>query len=312
MSRRRPVLAGVAGESIFPYCNTPASRPPGEGFHVSALRLIHPRANADALLHFALMLRQRKELVLALARRDILDRYAGQVLGGIWAVANPLLLMAVYVFAFTVLFQARIGPEGSTLEYTAYILVALVPWVAMTEVIGRAPQAVTSNSNLVRQIVFPNELLPLKIVFGALPTLVLGLAVALLVCALTGHVSLAGWALLPIPIACYLLMSTGFAYLLAAFGVFVRDIKDIVGVMLSMGLFLHPILYPPGVAPPALQLLFYFSPISYVLWSLRDAAFYGGVTEPWIWIVAVVLSLAIFAVGFRVYIILQPSFGNAL
>jgi lipopolysaccharide transport system permease protein len=278
---------------------------------VSALRLIHPKANADALVHFFLMLRQRKDLVLALARRDILDRYAGQVFGGIWAVANPLILMSVYVFAFTVLFKGRVGAEGSALEYTAYILVGLVPWVAMTEVIGRAPEAVTSNANLVRQIVFPNELLPLKIAFGALPTLVLGLAVSLVVCGLTGHASL-GWALLPIPIICYFLMSTGFAYLLAAFGVFVRDMKEIVAVMLSMGLFLHPILYPPGVAPKALQLLFYFSPISYVLWIFRDAAFYGGVTEPWVWIAAVLLSLGIFALGFRVYTILQPSFGNAL
>jgi lipopolysaccharide transport system permease protein len=279
---------------------------------VSALRLIHPKANVDALIHFVLMLRQRKELVLALARRDILDRYAGQVLGGLWAIANPLLLMAVYVFAFTVLFKGRVGAEGSALEYTAYILVSLVPWVAMSEVIGRAPEAVTSNANLVRQIVFPNELLPLKITFGALPTLVLGLAVALVVCGVTGHASLKGWALLPIPIICYLLMATGFAYLLAAFGVFVRDIKEIVGVTLSMGLFLHPILYPPGLAPQALQLLFYFSPISYLLWIFRDAAFYGGVTDPWVWIVAVLLSLAIFAIGFRVYTILQPSFGNAL
>lgn len=258
------------------------------------------------------MLRQRKELALALARRDILDRYAGQFLGGLWAIANPLLLMAVYVFAFTVLFQGRLSSEGSTLEYTAYVLAGLVPWVAMTEVIGRAPAAVTSNANLVRQIVFPNELLPLKIAFGALPTLVLGLAVALFVCALSGHASVLGWALLPIPVLCHVLMSTGFAYLLAAFGVFVRDIKDVVAVMLSIGLFLHPIIYAPGVGPKALQLLFYFSPISYVLWIFRDAAFYGGVTDPWVWIAAVLLSVGIFATGFRVYTILQPSFGNAL
>jgi lipopolysaccharide transport system permease protein len=160
--------------------------------------------------------------------------------------------------------------------------------------------------------VFPNELLPLKIAFGALPTLLLGLLVTLIICALTGHASTAGWTLLPIPIICYFLMSTGFAYILAAFGVFVRDIKDVVGVWLSIGLFIHPIIYAPGMAPKALQVLFYFSPISYVLWVFRDAAFYGGVTDPWVWIGAVVLSLGIFATGFRVYTILQPSFGNAL
>jgi lipopolysaccharide transport system permease protein len=265
-----------------------------------------------AVFNFISMLRQRKELVSALARRDILDRYAGQALGAFWAISNPLLLMGVYVFAFSVLFQGRLSAEGTALEYTAYILAALVPWIAMAEVIGRAPTAVTSNTNLVKQIVFPTELLPLKIMLGAMPTLVLGLGVALLVSSLTGHASLVGWAMLPVALCCYLLMSTGFAYLLAALGVFVRDIKDVVAVMLSMGFFLHPILYGPGVPPRVLEFAFYFSPISYVLWAFRDALFYGGVTNPWIWIGAVIFSLALFATGFRVYCMLQPSFGNAL
>jgi lipopolysaccharide transport system permease protein len=265
-----------------------------------------------ALLHFFSVLQERKELISALARREILDRYAGQVLGALWAVANPLLLMGVYVFAFSTLFQSRMNPEGSTLEYTAYILAALVPWVAMTEVVGRAPTAVTSSANLVRQIVFPNELLPLKITFGAMPTLVLGLVVALLVSTITGHVSLAGCAMLPLAFGCYVFMSTGFAYLLAALGVFVRDVKDVTAVLLAMGLFLHPIIYAPDVAPSFLQVAFYFSPISYVLWAFRDAVFYGGITNPWIWVGAIILSLGIFGIGFRVYSVLQPSFGNAL
>ena len=81
---------------VSPMPARPRPPRPGKGhFNVSALRLINPQANAAALVHFFLMLRQREELVLALARRDILDRYRRQSSGGLWAIANPLLLMGV-------------------------------------------------------------------------------------------------------------------------------------------------------------------------------------------------------------------------
>jgi lipopolysaccharide transport system permease protein len=227
-------------------------------------------------------------------------------------VANPLLVMGIYVFAFAVLFRGRVSADGGGLEYTAYVLAALAPWIALTEVLGRAPMAVLGNANLVKQIVFPSQVLPLKVALGALPTLGIGLGVALLLAALAGHAHPLGWLLLPIPIAAQLLMSSGLAFLLAALGVFVRDIKDVVGVLLTVGLFLHPIVYAPGAVPRALDLLFHASPFSYLLWCYRDAVFHGAVTEPWTWLVMVLLSAAVFGLGYRVYRMLQPSFGNAL
>src|SRR5919205_2437300 len=211
----------------------------------AALKILHPRANGAAFGELSALFWRHRELVREMTRRDILDRYAGQVLGGVWAVANPLLVMGVYVFAFTVLFQGRLSAGGSGLEYTAHVLAALAPWVALTEVLGRAPAAVLGNANLVKQIVFPSQVLPIKVALGALPTLGIGLSVTLLVASLSGHAHPLGWLLLPIPIAAQLLMSTGLAFLLAALGVFVRDIKDVVGVLLSIGLFLHPVLYAP-------------------------------------------------------------------
>jgi lipopolysaccharide transport system permease protein len=278
----------------------------------AALKILHPRANTLAFSELSALSWRHKELVWEMTRRDILERYAGQVLGGVWAVANPLLIMAVYVFAFTVLFQGRLTAQGDVVEFTAYVLAGLAPWIALAEVLGRASTAVSGNASLVKQIVFPSQILPMKVALGALPTLFLGLLVTLLVAAVAGHAHVLGWVLLPIPIFCQLLMSTGFAFLLSAIGVFIRDIKDVVGVLLSIGFFLHPIVYAPGVAPRALEKLFYFSPFSYLLWCYRDAAFHGGITQPWIWLTMVLLSVGIFALGYRVYRMLQPSFGNAL
>jgi lipopolysaccharide transport system permease protein len=278
----------------------------------TALKLLDLRANVIAARELSALFWRQKELVWEMTRRDILDRYAGQVLGGIWVLANPLLIMAVYVFALAVLFRGRLSERGDVWEYVVYVLSAMAPWIAMAEVLGRAPTAIVVNANLVKQIVFPSQILPIRVAFGALPTLLISLVVVLLVSAITRHGHPMGWLLLPIPILCQLAMSTGFAFLLASLGVFVRDMKDVVGFLLSIGFFLHPIVYAPGVAPRALEAVFGLSPISYLLWCYRDAVFNGGVTNPWIWLTAILLSVGILALGYRIYRVLQPTFGNAL
>lgn len=244
--------------------------------------------------------------------RDVLDRYAGQALGAAWVIAAPLLQMCIYVFAFTVLFSSRLSADGSDAEYVSFILSAMAPWIAVTEILGRAPTIVTSSAGLVKQVVFPSEVLPLKVTLGALPTLGIGLAIVLIIAMIGGHAHPLGWLLLPIPILCLALMSAGFCYFLAALGVFLKDTKDVVGVLLSIGFFLHPIIYAPGVAPKGLQMFFYFSPISYLLWGFRDSLFYGGIVDPWIWGAMISLSCAIFVFGYRTFRMLRPVFGNVL
>jgi lipopolysaccharide transport system permease protein len=277
-----------------------------------ALKVLAPRPNLAAIREFSCLMVERWNLVYEMTCRDVLDRYAGQALGAAWVIAAPLLQMCVYVFAFSVLFSSRLSTDGSKAEYVSFILSAMAPWIAITEVLGRAPTVVTANTGLVKQVVFPSEVLPLKVTLGALPTLGIGLAVVLITAVIGGAAHPLGWLLLPVPILCLVLMSAGFCYFLAALGVFLKDTKDIVGVLLSIGFFLHPIIYSPGVAPRGLRMLFYFSPISYVLWGFRDALFYGGIVEPWIWSAMILLSCTIFLLGYRTFRMLRPVFGNAL
>jgi lipopolysaccharide transport system permease protein len=118
--------------------------------------------------------------------------------------------------------------------------------------------------------------------------------------------------LLIVAIACHLVMTAGLVYALAGIGVFIRDVRDVVAVLLSIGLFLQPIFYGPGVAPRPLELVFYLSPVSYLIWCYRDALVYGELTRPVIWLVTPVMSALLFLVGYRLYRTLQPAFGNAL
>ncbi len=220
--------------------------------------------------------------------------------------------MAIYVFAFLILFQGRLPGSSSSVSYAVFMLAGLAPWMAVQEALGRGPTAISGNANLVKQIVFPNEVLPLRVALGVLPTLGIGIIVVGMLAPIAG---LGGWLtapLLVVVIACHLIMTVGLVYLLAGIGVFIRDVRDVVTVLLSVGMFLQPIFYAPGVAPRALEAVFYLSPVSYLIWCYRDALVYGEVTRPLAWVAAPIISMLLFLVGYRLYRNLQPAFGNAL
>jgi lipopolysaccharide transport system permease protein len=251
-------------------------------------------------------------LILHMTVRELRDRYVGQMLGTLWAVCTPLLTMATYVFAFTFIFRQRLGIDDPGQGYTAYVLSGLVPWLAMADVLSRGPVAVSGSASLVKQIVFPAEVLPLKVTLASLPQLLVGLAVVLVVSAMAGHLRWHAIVLLPAALLLFVLTMAGLSYVLAAIGVFVKDVKEIITFLVSIGLFLHPILYPPALTPHWLVPVFQASPASHIVWCFRDAVFKDAVVHPWSWLVASVFAVLVFATGWRFFRMLQPSFGNAL
>jgi lipopolysaccharide transport system permease protein len=275
-------------------------------------KFLNFKANVHAGRQVAMLLRERGPLILAMTRRDIRDRYAGQALGVAWAFLSPLLIMTVYVMAFGLIFKGRIGTGDDGSAYIAYLLAGLVPWLTLQEILSRATTAVTDQANLVKQIVFPTEILPMRIAFAAFPTLAIGLLVVIPLALWSGHWSAIGlFVLLPVCLLCFVVLVTGLAFWLAAIGVFLRDIKDIVGFLMSVGLLLHPILYPPGAAPSWLEALFLASPFSYMIWCFREALV--ATPQPaWVWVIYPAVSFLLFATGWRAFRVLKPTFGNAL
>jgi homopolymeric O-antigen transport system permease protein len=292
-----------------PTLHTPASR---SSMLLTVSKILAPVPNGAALRHFLSLIRRHHELVWEMTRREMLERYTGQVLGSLWALGLPLLTMGIYVFAFLVLFRGRLPGSSSSLGYAVFVLAGLAPWMAVQEALGRGPTAISGNANLVKQIVFPNEILPLRVALGVLPTLGIGVVVVATLAPIGG---LGGWFMVPlllVVVACHLVMTAGLVYALAGVGVFVRDVRDVVTVLLSVGMFLQPIFYGPGVAPRPLEVIFYMSPVSYLIWCYRDALVYGEVTRPVVWLVTPVISVLLFLAGYRLYRSLQPAFGNAL
>lgn len=277
-----------------------------------ATRIFSPLGTVFGLRDGLLSIYRNGDLVLHMTSRELRDRYAGQMLGIAWTVGTPLLAMATYVFAFTFIFRQRLGAGDSGNSYTAYVLAGLVPWLALTDVLSRAPAAVSANASLVKQIVFPSEVLPLRVALASLPQLLVGLLVVLIIAGIAGRLHPHALVLLPTALLIYVLTTAGLSYAFAAIGVFIKDIREVVAFVLSIGLFLHPVLYSPASTPAWLSPFFNLSPASHLVWCFRDALIEDTVAHPWSWLVSSVFAAIIFATGWRFFRMLQPSFGNAL
>lgn len=269
--------------------------------------------NLDAWRQALLVLYRNKYLVLEMAKREISDRYAGQAFGMFWAIGHPAFLIGLYVFVFAFVFKQKIGGTVEMpLDYTAYLLSGLVAWLAFQESMTKSCTAITSNAALVKQVVFPLEVLPVKGVLASLfPQLVSFVVLILYVLFTHGTVHVT-YFLLPILLAMQIMAMIGLAYILSAIGAYFRDIKDFVQLFAVAGIYLMPVFYLPGWVPSLFRPLLYLNPFSYLVWCYQDVLYYGRFEHPWAWVFTCLMSPMIFVFGYRVFCKLKPGFGNLL
>ncbi len=277
------------------------------------LSAIDPRYNLQALRELAVLLIKHRTLTLEMARREITDRYAGQFFGLFWTFGHPLVLILVYVFVFRFIFTSRVGGAVAIpMDYSTYLLAGLIPWITFQEAMSKASAAIINNANVVKQVIFPTEVLPVKGVIATLFTQLVLLALLVLY-VLISHRSLPwSYALIPVLVLLQLLAMTGVSYFLAAIAPYFRDIKDFVQVFTVVGMYMMPIFYQPDSMPEAARVVLYANPFSHIIWCYQDALYFGRIAHPWSWLIVVVLSFVSFSIGYRFFRKLQPMFGNVL
>lgn len=179
-------------------------------------------------------------LIRTMVRRDILGRYRGSFGGSLWTVINPLLLMATYFFVFGVVLNR--GGESRT-DFALYFLAGMLPWLAFSEAVGRAPTVMLEHRNFVKKLVFAVETLPVNLVVSGLVSEAFAVALyCIFLLAIRHSVS---WTALWLPalLIPQALFTAGLCWFLAGLGVFVRDLGQIVGYLLTVWFFVSPICY---------------------------------------------------------------------
>jgi len=256
---------------------------------------------------------RHRRLVLEMSKRELTDKYAGQVFGWTWAVLHPIILMGVYVFVFTVVFKQGIGRTTDfPLDYTAYVVTGLVCWLNIQDSLSRSTSAVTSKSELVKQVVFPIEILPVKATLASLVPMCVSLTVLLTYIGIRFGLKPATLILGPLAVGIQFLFLTGIGYFLSSLAVFIRDVKDFVLVFLFAGVYIIPAFYLPEWTPNLFRPLLNLNPFSYLIWIFQDAFFYGHIKHPRAWVIASSLSCLSFITGQMVFNRLKSAFGNFL
>lgn len=200
---------------------------------------------------------RNRSLIRTMVRRDILGRYRGSFGGAFWTILNPLLLMLTYFFVFGVVLQARFEGDPSRAGFALYFLAGMLPWLPFSEAAGRAPSVMLEHRNFVKKLVFALETLPVNLVFSGLVSEVFALVLFLLGFFLLRGTVPASLLWLPALIVPQVLFTAGVCWFLAALGVFVRDLGQVIGFLMTLWFFLTPICYAekslPAVALPILS-----------------------------------------------------------
>jgi len=277
------------------------------------LSALNISANFRAFFELQQIFRLRGRLIYELAKRELLDRYAGQVFGMLWTIGHPLIIILIYIFIFGFVFRMRLGGSLELpLDYTSYMLAGVIPWLTFSEVMGKSSTVIINNANVVKQVVFPIEVLPIKSVLASLVTEFVLLMLLAAYTLIANHTLPRTYIFLPIMILFQTLAMIGITYLFSAIGPYFRDLKDFVQIFLSVAFFTLPILYLPEAVPRVIRPVLYANPLSYMIWCFQDVLYFGTFRHPWAWVVFISSSLVLFTFGYRAFRKLKGMFGNVL
>ena len=237
---------------------------------------------AGPLSLFAGFWRERR-LIGQLIQREVLGRYRGSMMGVAWSFLYPILMLAVYTFVFSVVFEAKWPGmlEGQSKSRFALLLfIGVIAHGLLAEAITKAPGLVVGNANYVKKVVFPLETLGWSLVgsaaFHAFVSILILLAAKLL---FEGWVPLTAWWL-PVILLPLGFFALGAAWLLAALGVFIRDIAQLSGVFATVLMFLAPVFYPIAALPEQYRPWVYANPLTVAIEQSRAALFANASPDP--------------------------------
>jgi lipopolysaccharide transport system permease protein len=255
-------------------------------------RPYRPSYPSSPLFVFGSLWRHR-ELVWEMTKRDVVGRYRGSAMGILWSFLNPLLMLAVYTFVFSVVFRTRWGDgDVSKTEFALVLFAGMIVHALFAECVNRAPALILGNVNYVKKVVFPLEILPWMAMGSALFHASISVAVLVTALALV-HVHL-NWTvvLFPIVIVPLVLLTMGVSWFFASLGVFLRDVSQTTGIITTIMLFMSPVFFPASALPEEYRVLLLLNPLTFIIEQARDVLIWGRTLDWRGWAIHVALGLA--------------------
>lgn len=261
---------------------------------------------------FASLWRNRG-LIQTSTKREVLGRYRGSALGLLWSFFNPLFMLVVYTFVFSVVFKARWNTGGnSKTEFALVLFSGLIVFNLFAECVNRAPGVILINANYVKKVVFPLEILPVVTLLSALFHGLISLSVWLLAYLVFFGLPHATVLYLPLVILPLFLLIMGLSWALSSLGVYLRDVSQFIGVITTVLMFLSPIFYPATALPEDYRHLLYLNPLTPIIEQTRDVLFWGKVPDFFMLAIYWIATLGIAWLGFLWFQKTRKGFADVL
>jgi lipopolysaccharide transport system permease protein len=260
-----------------------------------------------------LSLWRNQELISILIRREVSGRYRGSMMGILWSFFNPVIMLTIYTFVFSVVFKARWN-EGSesTTEFALILFAGLIVFNLVAECVNKSPGLILANVNYVKKVIFPLEILPVISLGSALFHAVINIAVWLIAYGIFFGFPPLTIFLAPLVIMPLLFFILGITWIFASLGVYVRDISQFVGMAMTVLMFLSPIFYPITAIPEKYRIFIEINPISPAIEQFREVLFFGNVPDLEMTLVYLISSLLVALLGFAWFQKTRKGFADVL
>ncbi len=245
-----------------------------------SLTAINPHAaQPTSLLALGKSLWRNRQLIVQMTKREVVGRYKGSAMGLAWSFLNPLFMLTVYTFVFSVIFKSRwgVGSENSKTQFAVLLFAGMIVHGLFAEVLNRAPSLILSNVNYVKKVVFPLEILPVIAMGAALFHTIVSHGVLLAAFALfNGYLH---WTVVFIPLVLLplVILIMGLAWMLASLGAFLRDVGQTIGIVTMVLMFLAPVFYPVSAVPEEFRPWLMANPLTFIIEQARDVLIWGRV-----------------------------------
>lgn len=256
---------------------------------------------------------RNRYLVKKSIQREVLGRYRGSVLGLLWSFFQPLFMLAVYTFVFSVVFKARWhGGSDSKTEFALILFSGLMVFNFFAECVNRAPTLILSYPNYVKKVIYPLEILPWVILgvacFNTIVSWIVWLVAYMLLFGLPHATAL----LFPIVLIPLLIFTAGVCYFLSSLGIYLRDISQVIVIVTTALLFLSPIFYSPDMLPPLYQKILLCNPLTSVISAGRGLLLWGQFPNPVVFALQFVVALIVCSLGFAWFQKTRKGFADVL
>jgi ABC-type polysaccharide/polyol phosphate export permease len=251
-------------------------------------------------------------LIQSLVARELKARYRGSVLGFVWSFINPLLLLTIYSFVFSVVLPDLHSKE--TEPYALFMFCGILPWTWFSASLSEAAGSLISGGNLIKKVLFPAEVLPLVSVLANMAHFILGLPIlAAFLFYYQRPPDAAGLLWFPVVMLVQLVFTCALALILSALAVHFRDIRDILSNLLTLWFFSTPIIYWIKEAPGLGKRVLDFNPMTHLIVTYQEILFFNGPVGHWRWLLLIGgLSLLLFLAGYWLFDRLRDSFAEAV